>query len=137
MRRTATAVATAAALLSTLSACGDAGAEAEPKASASTTYKLNPRDQFLQAVNAAGFESWAETRPSQDELLAFPERWCTELKAGHSVEWLLGDGGLYPIGDNWGTEKPEAQEAVVLGVEAYCPKLKDQVTEELRETGAY
>lgn len=137
MRRTTALL--AAVLAATLTACGgsDSDSKAESSPSTSPTYKLRPQDQFIQAVNAGEFESWAGGLPTAEELWAFPEQWCTELKAGHSVDWLLGEGDLYPMGENWGTKKPEAQELVVLGVSAYCPELRDQVTAELRESGGY
>jgi hypothetical protein len=139
MRRTTTTVLLAASMLLTLTSCGsdDAG-QAEPKASKSTAYKLNPGDQWRQSINAAGITSWTtDESPSTEELEAMPKDWCSALKAGHSVQWLLGEGDLYPIGEDWGTEKSEAQELVVLGVEAYCPKWTGRVKAELRETGGY
>ncbi|MGV2914692.1 DUF732 domain-containing protein [Streptomyces alfalfae] len=139
MRRTTTILLTAFVLLP-LTACGtDAGSStAEPKPSKSTTYKLRPDDQWRQSVNAAGLTSWTDdASPSTDELMAMPKDWCTALKDGHSVQWLLEDGGLYPIGDDWGTTKNEAQELVVLGTEAYCPKQTGRVKAELRKTGGY
>lgn len=139
MRRTTTIAALlAASALLTLTACGgDDEGNAEPKASKSTEYKLNPDDQWRQSINAAGITSWADQSPSTEELTAMPKDWCSALKAGHSVEWLLGEGGLYPIGEDWGTEKSEAQELVVLGTQAHCPKLEKRVKKELRASGAY
>lgn len=140
-RTTTTAVLLAVSALLTLTACGDNDSDdstAEPKASKSTAYKLNPHDQWRQSINAAGITSWTEDKsPSTEELEAMPKDWCTALKAGHSVKWLFGDGGLYPIGETWGTEKSEAHKLVVLGVEAYCPKLTGRVKAELRESGEY
>ncbi|GGV62805.1 hypothetical protein GCM10010277_68370 [Streptomyces longisporoflavus] len=137
MRRTTIAALAAAALL-TLTACGgDSGSKAEPQTSKSTAYKLRPEDQWVQSINSAGITSWADKSPSREELTAMPEGWCAALKAGHSVEWLLGEGDLYPIGEDWGTEKGEAQELVVLGSAAYCPKFEKRVKAELRESGAY
>lgn len=140
MRRTATTVLLAAGVLLTLTSCGtdDGPHKSEPKASNSTAYKLNPADQWRQSINAAGITSWTDdAAPSTDELMAMPKDWCKALKAGHSVQWLLGEGGLYPIGDDWGTGKSEAQKLVVLGTEAYCPKQTGRVKAELRETGGY
>ncbi|MFK4070559.1 hypothetical protein [Streptomyces sp. NPDC029674] len=138
MRRTATVLLAACALL-TLTACGTHdGTQAAPEASKSTVYKLRPEDQWRQSINAAGITSWTEDAgPSGDELEAMPKDWCKALKGGHSVQWLLGEGGLYPIGEDWGTEKSEAHKLVVLGTEAYCPKLAGRVKAELRETGEY
>ncbi|KUL62424.1 hypothetical protein [Streptomyces sp. NRRL S-1521] len=139
MRRTITTVLLAAGVLLTLTSCGtDGGTRAEPKPSKSTAYKLNPADQWRQSINAAGITSWTDdASPSTDELMAMPKDWCTALKDGHSVQWLLGDGGLYPAGDDWGTTKSEAQKLVVLGAEAYCPKQTGRVKAELRKTGGY
>lgn len=137
MRRITT-VLLAASILLTLTSCGSDGAgQAEPEASKSSAYKLNPGDQWRQSINAAGITSWADTSPSTAELTAMPKDWCSALKAGHSVQWLLDEGGLYPIGEDWGTEKSEAQELVVLGTQAYCPKFTGRVKAELRESGGY
>ncbi|WP_409240360.1 hypothetical protein [Streptomyces sp. PA5.6] len=53
------------------------------------------------------------------------------------MQWLLGDGGLYPIGEDWGTTKGEAHKLVVLGAEAYCPQQAGRVKAELRRSGGY
>lgn len=70
----------------------------------------------------------------------FPTLWCNELEAGHSVEWMFDitdGGGLYPIGEEWGTAKPDAYELLVAGVKAYCPESLGAVQEELRASGEY
>lgn len=144
MRHTTTTVLLAVSALFTLAACGSDGSgaddsgQAEPKASKSSDYKLNPADQWRQSINDAGITSWTDdASPSTEELEAMPQDWCDALKDGHSVQWLLSDDGLYPIGEDWGTEKSEAQKLVVLGAEAYCPKQVGRVKAELRETGGY
>jgi hypothetical protein len=50
---------------------------------------------------------------------------------------MLGDGDLYPIGQDWGTEKSDAYQLVLLGVRAYCPKRAGVVTDELKALGEY
>lgn len=133
MRRTALA-ALAAALCLGLTACGsDELAANKPAASATPT--TSPSAAFLASVKAANFESWATAAPTDEELTALPPRWCTELKAGHSAAYILDDESLYPIGQTWGTAKPDAQELLVLGVTAYCPEHREQVTKELRASG--
>ncbi|MFE4547302.1 hypothetical protein [Streptomyces sp. NPDC056785] len=50
---------------------------------------------------------------------------------------MLGDGDLHPIGQDWGTQKGDAYELVLLGVRAYCPKHEAPVKDELRTSGVY
>ncbi|WP_137991244.1 DUF732 domain-containing protein [Streptomyces vilmorinianum] len=130
--RTATAALTAVYLLA-LTGCGSSDEPTADKPATSTS----PEDEFLANAKAADFESWKTAAPPDAELAAYPSQWCAELKAGHSVAYILEDAALYPIGEKWGTAKPDAQELVVLGVKAYCPEFGDQVTEELRLSGQY
>lgn len=130
---------TAAALLASLVGCGSggdtAGSDAKPSASSSGP---DAGEQFLADVHARQFESWATDGPTDQELLMLPPEWCLELKDGHSVEYLLGKSAeAYPNGPEWGTTRADANELLLLGVSTHCPKLRDQVTEELRETGQY
>jgi hypothetical protein len=138
-----TAAALTASLLLALTACG---ASDNPPATPSTkngaeaataTPTTSPEHQFLADAKAAAFESWKTEGPSDAELTAYPPQWCTELKAGHGVAYILDDGDLYPIGQTWGTAKADAQELVVLAVTAYCPEYRDQVTQELRDSGTF
>jgi hypothetical protein len=135
---------TTATLLATLllagaavgcSSGGDDKAKAQPSASA--TPSADPLVQFTKAVDHAGLESYATGIPAYQELSAFPPKWCKALDQGHSVEWMLGDGGLYPVGWEWGTKKPDAYQLVVMGVRAYCPKHTTAVTDELKASGVY
>ncbi|MEW2393030.1 hypothetical protein AB0933_32185 [Streptomyces venezuelae] len=139
MRRAATTVLLATALTLTAAGCGTSEDSSDkPKPSKSTEYKLQPDDQWKQSINAAGITSWPEdAAPTVDEVEAMPKDWCKALKEGHSVKWLLGDGGLYPVGDDWGTTKSEAHKLVVLGADAYCPKQAGRVKAELRKSGGY
>ncbi|WP_030917232.1 hypothetical protein [Streptomyces sp. NRRL B-24720] len=115
-------------------ACGS-GSDAKPSASPSAT---DNSDKFLDEVHAEHFDSWAETAPTDGEILMLPPEWCLELKDGHSVEYLLGESAAaYPNGPEWGTARPDANRLLVLGVTNYCPEYRDQVTKELRETGQY
>lgn len=110
---------------------------ADPKPSPSKT--LSPEQKFLKSVHSAHFTSWADTGPTDDELLTYPDRWCQALEVGHSVKHMFGLRGenLYPVGMDWGTEKSEANELLVLAVTAYCPQYREKVTEELAATGEY
>ncbi len=128
MRRITTVVLLAAAGLA-LAGCGSSHADAKPKASPA----VSKADQYLEAAHAITFNG----SPSDAALLAFPAKWCAALDAGHSVEWILGDGNLYPIGDDWGTVKQDADSLVVAATKAYCPANLSAVTSELRASGEY
>jgi hypothetical protein len=125
-------------LLAGTTACGGGGgSSADPKPSASATPSADPLVKFSKAVDNAALDSYATGIPAYEELGAFPPKWCKALDDGHSVEWMLGDGGLYPVGWDWGTEKSDANRLVLLGVQAYCPKHTAEVKQELRDAGAY
>ena len=138
MRRT---VLLAAACLLGITGCSSGGASegaSKTTASASASPSTDPIVRFVRSVEDAHFASYADGIPAYQELEVFPPKWCAALGEGHSVEWMLGDGGgLYPIGQDWGTEKGDAYQLVLLGVEAYCPKYAGQVKQELRDAGAY
>jgi hypothetical protein len=138
--RTATTVGLLLAATLTLTACSsssDSSHDPTPAPTTSAPPTVPVRDQFLQAINAANIESWAHVGPSDDELAAFPDEWCASLAQGHSVEWMFGQGGEYPIGQTWGTAKPDAYRVLVLAVGLYCPARKGVVEEELRAAGDY
>ncbi|GGY29781.1 hypothetical protein GCM10010363_07810 [Streptomyces omiyaensis] len=136
MRRLTTAL-TASVLLA-LTACGSSETPTvDTKPAPTTTATPSPEEQFLADVEAADFESWKTKEPTSVELTSYATDWCTEFKAGHGVAYVLGDGGLYPNGMDWGTKKGEAQELIVLAVTAYCPEYRDQITQELRDSGTY
>ncbi|KOV86076.1 MULTISPECIES: DUF732 domain-containing protein [unclassified Streptomyces] len=135
MRRHATTVAVLLAAGLALAGCSNSSDTADAKPSPSKT--VDKKETFLTAARAAGFKSWIEKPPSDDELADFPSEWCTALNEGHSVDWLFNEGGLYPYGTDWGTKKPEAYQLLVMGVKVYCPKHEGQVKEELRATGEY
>ncbi|MEV7470247.1 hypothetical protein AB0O20_27640 [Streptomyces kronopolitis] len=130
---TRTATALAAALL--LTACSPAGTDAKPKPSPT----LSRRERFLAAVDQADLQSWNEKHPPENELMEYPEKWCTALNNGHSVKWMFhgDDDRLYPNGWTWGTKEADAHELLILAVKAYCPKWRSQVVEELRSSGDY
>lgn len=131
-RITTTALVVAALALAGCSSSSDA---ADSKPSPKPT--VDKRETFLAAARSAGFKSWTEKPPSDDELAGFPSEWCAALDEGHSADWLFNEGGLYPYGMDWGTKKPEAYQLLVMGVRVYCPKHQGQVKAELRETGEY
>jgi hypothetical protein len=142
MRHTTTArLATAAALLAVLPACGSSSdSDAKPAATASPhASPTDPVVPFMRAVEDAHLDSYADGIPAWQDLAQFPPKWCKALDDGHSVAWLFssGGGGLYPSGMDWGTKKPDANQVLLFGVKAYCPKHLDTVTEELRATGEY
>lgn len=139
MRRTA-ATLLATCLLAALTACGDSNDDkpaSKPTAEASPT--VSPGDKFLDDVHQAAFDSWLEAAPTDDELLDYPMHWCNELEKGHSVQYVfdVNEGELYPVGMDWGTEKTDANELLLLAVKAYCPELRKQVIEDLRDAGEY
>lgn len=136
MHRTTTAT---IVLLLALTACGTNNSSGDkPTAHSSrTSPSVDKAGQFITATQDLAFTT---RRPSNDELLAFPPKWCEGLDNGHSVTWLFdftGGGGLYPVGEDWGMVKADANELLVAGVKAYCPKHADAVTEELRASGEY
>lgn len=137
MRRTAVLL-TAACLA--LAGCSDSGSTSS-KAASSATPSVDPGGKFIGSVIDAHLDSYTTGVPAADELKAFPPKWCEALTEGHSVKWMFnmtGDGGgLYPVGESWGTEKTDAYRLVLLGVQAYCPKWEKTVREELRESGEY
>ncbi|MDJ0460601.1 hypothetical protein [Streptomyces sp. H27-C3] len=137
MRRTAAAIITVL-LAASLTGCGSSTND-KAATKAPPTPTVSKDDQFLEAVHAATFDSWATEGPTDEELLEYPPQWCTELEAGHSVEYLFGmsEANLYPIGEGWGTKKVEANELLVMGVKTHCPKLRVQVTDELRDSGEF
>lgn len=124
-------------LLAGTAACGSSSGTPDEKPSASPTASADPLVKFTRAIDTAELESYATGIPAFQELEVFPPRWCKALDDGHSVEWILGDGGLYPVGEDWGTEKSDAYRLVLLGVDAYCPKHEAGVKADLRESGQY
>jgi hypothetical protein len=136
MRHAATLL--AAALLLAVTGCSSNGSSSgnKPAAKPSPSPTISKKDQYLKAAHSITFNG----APSDTELLVFPMLWCQELETGHSVEWMFditGGGGLYPVGEEWGTAKPDAYELLVAGVKAYCPESLDAVQEELRASGEY
>jgi hypothetical protein len=100
--------------------------------------KPDPRKEFLTALEEAEFESWSYDRPPDDMIAKFPPKWCKAAEAGHSVGWMLQGGGskeLYPVGWEWGTALPDAKQAVVIGIGAYCPEHRDAAIQSLHDGG--
>ncbi|MEV5957280.1 DUF732 domain-containing protein [Streptomyces sp. NPDC051987] len=122
-----------------LAGCSNSGSSADAKPSPRKT--VSKEAAFLKAVHTANLRSWTDKGPTDDELLEYPQQWCDGLAAGHSVKWLFtmfGDGGgLYPIGEHWGTYKADANAVLVMGVRAYCPENLADVKEQLRASGDY
>ncbi|MEV7389607.1 hypothetical protein [Streptomyces sp. NPDC091215] len=117
-----------------LAGCSSSGSTADAKPSPTKT--VGKADQYLKTAHGIAFNG----TPSDDELLAYPPQWCQGLDAGHSVKWLFdvtGGGGLYPIGEEWGTAQADAYTLLVAGVKAYCPVNSKTVTDELRASGDY
>lgn len=129
---------TAAALLAVvclaLAGCGTSSSKTSAKPSPSKT--VSKADRYLATAHQVSFNG----SPSDEELLAYPPQWCQALDSGHSVAWLFdvtGGGGLYPIGQEWGTAKADANTLLVAGVRAYCPANLAVVQKELRDAGEY
>lgn len=137
MRHTTTAV--TAVLLLALTACGSNGDDSDSKAASSSPSPSASTDPAADYLTAAHNIPFTNGQPTDAELTALPPKWCSGLDDGHSVEWLLSsdEGAMYPNGMGWGTVKEDAYKLVVAGVQAYCPKHTDTVTEELRATGEY
>ena len=123
-----------------LAGCYDSGGDkAASTPSPSASPSVAPVIPFMKSIEDARFASYETGIPPFQELEVFPPKWCKALDEGHSVEWMfdMSQGGLYPVGQEWGTEKGDAYQLVVLGVKAYCPKRSASVLEELRGLGAY
>ena len=137
MRHTTILLAAACLALAGCSSGGDSDASSKPTTTtAAPSPTVDKKAQYLEAAHQITFNG----TPSDLELAVFPGLWCNELEAGHSVEWMFditGGGGLYPVGEDWGTAKPDAHELLMAGVEAYCPENLDAVREELRASGEY
>lgn len=131
MRRTTTVL---LAAMFALAGCSDPDSgDSKPSPSATETPAVSKAALYLADARQVTFNG----SPSDDELLVFPPQWCAALGDGHSVEWLFGEGDLYPNGPQWGTAKPDAYGLVVAAVKAYCPASLPGVQDELREAGAY
>jgi hypothetical protein len=136
MRRTTTLLLAASLALA---GCSPTDSEEKADAKPSVSPTTDPGEMFVTSVIEAHLDSYATGVPAADELKRFPPEWCKARDAGHSVDWMFDmfQGGLYPIGESWGTEKSDAFEVLVLGVKAYCPKHSKELLAELRETGKY
>lgn len=132
MRYTTTTLLLAAGL--TLAGCGASHDEAK-SSNTKPSPTVSKEGQFLKAARQITFNG----TPSDEALLAFPPKWCDDLDAGHSVEWIFGlrGGNLYPVGEDWGTVKQDADALLVAGVKAYCPRNAKSVAGELRASGGY
>lgn len=134
MRRTTAAGLLAAGLA--LAGCS-ASTTATPD-KAATTPTVSKQTQFLAAIHAATIQSWATAAPTDDEIAAYPQQWCDQLAAGHSLADILAvRSGLYPAGDNWGTQIGDTYQVLILGVTAYCPQYRAQVVQEAQASGNY
>lgn len=139
MRRTLAATTAVLATLM-LAGCSDSGGDAAASTpSPKTSPSVAPAIPFMKSVEDARLASYETGIPPFQELEAFPPEWCKALDEGHSVEWMfdMSQGALYPVGQEWGTEKGDAYQLVVLGVKAYCPENTAAVLKELRGLGAY
>ncbi|MFF9714811.1 hypothetical protein ACF1DW_04335 [Streptomyces sp. NPDC014603] len=133
--RTRTALTAALLALAALTSCSS-----EDQADTKPSTKPSPsapsaETQYLTAAQEITFNG----DPTDAELQAFPPQWCEALNDGHSVQWIFGirDGGLYPVGETWGTVKADAYKLLIAGVRAYCPDHLSAVQDELRATGEY
>jgi hypothetical protein len=129
----------AAVLLAGLALAGcSVGTTPTPDKATAATPTVSKQDQFLAAIHGASIQSWATAAPTDDEIAAYPQQWCDQLAAGHSLSTILGvRSGLYPSGDNWGTQISDTYQVVILGVTAYCPQYRAQVVQEAQASGNY
>lgn len=131
-----TTITLAAVMLLAGAAVGcSSGASGKADAKPSPSKTVSTASRYLAAAHQIAFNG----SPSDEELLAYPPQWCDALDSGHSVKWLfdMTSGGLYPIGQEWGTAKADANTLLVAGVRAYCPANLGAVQQELRDTGEY
>ncbi|MGW1963626.1 hypothetical protein ACWCPD_25760 [Streptomyces sp. NPDC001935] len=135
MRHTTTATLLATLLLGAAVGCGSSGSDEKPAAKPSASSTADNDARYLKAARQLSFNG----TPSDGDLLLYPDLWCEGLDAGHSVEWLFSmtDGGLYPVGQDWGTKKADANTLLVTGVKVYCPDNSRTVLDELRASGEY
>lgn len=134
MRRTTTAILFAACLA--LSGCGSSTHGSKPAAKPSPSKTVSKGEQYLKVVHGITFSG----SPTDIDLLVYPPEWCRGLDEGHSVKWLFdmtGGGGLYPVGDQWGTDEADADTLLVAGVKAFCPANLSDVKQQLRASGNY
>ncbi|MFH8744894.1 hypothetical protein ACH4GG_27255 [Streptomyces albidoflavus] len=130
--RTRTTTGILAVLALALTACGSSDDPADAKPSPSAT--VSKGERYLATAQEITFNG----EPSDAELQALPPLWCDALDDGHSVQWMFDtEGGLYPIGEDWGTVKADAYKLLIAGVRTHCPEHLSAVQGELRETGEY
>ncbi|MFF9243223.1 hypothetical protein ACF1AL_30750 [Streptomyces sp. NPDC014801] len=126
----------AVVLLASVTACGsrDTGryVAADPKA----TPTGSKEGRYLKSAASLPY---TERHPADEELLAFPPKWCDELALGHSVGYMFSLSGpdLYPAGRDWGMMQEDANELLTIGVTVYCPEYREQVLKDLRATGGF
>lgn len=133
--RTRTTLAAALLALTALTAgCSSDSSDDKPDPTPSPSAP-SAETQYLTAARGITFNG----TPTDAELQALPPQWCDALDDGHSVQWIFGirDGGLYPVGETWGTVKDDAYKLLIAGVRAYCPDHLSAVQDELRATGEY
>ncbi|MEU5043190.1 hypothetical protein [Streptomyces griseorubiginosus] len=142
MRHTVTTAATVLLLALATAGCGGGDDDAKTNDKPPTSAAPSPSSsealaaQYLAESQQIPFTSH---RPTVDELLDYPPKWCAALADGHSVEWMFSSGGgsLYPIGNDWGTVEADANKLLLVGVKVYCPKHLAAVTAELKAAGKY
>jgi len=136
MRHTTTATLLAVLLLAGAAVgCGSSGSDDKPTAKPSASSTAGNDARYLKAARQLSFNG----KPTDGDLLLYPDLWCEGLGQGHSVKWLFSmtDGGLYPVGKDWGTKKADANTLLVTGVKVYCPKHSAVVLDELKAAGEY
>ncbi|WP_030683568.1 hypothetical protein [Streptomyces cellulosae] len=140
MRHTVIAALTAALLIA-LAACGSNSGHDDSKSAftAGTPSPSTSAEREGQYIYDSEDIAFTQRRPANEELLAFPPKWCAALDQGHSVKWLFsfGGGSLYPAGADWGAVKDNAYRLLLVGVRVYCPEHTDAVMQELRASGEY
>jgi hypothetical protein len=131
---TRTAVLLTVALLASLTACGSRDDARYHDAHPKGTPTASKEDRYLKAARDMPY---TEGKPTDQELLDFPPKWCNGLAQGHSVGDLFDLHGddLYPAGQHWGLRQADANELLVTAVNVYCPDYWKQVTQDIRSNG--
>ncbi|WP_458243749.1 hypothetical protein [Streptomyces sp. MAI_2237] len=125
----------AVVLLASLTACGSRDEARYPAAHPKGTPTVGKEDYLRVAHDLP----YTEGKPTDQELLAFPPRWCHGLAQGHSVRHLFsfsGDG-LYPAGQDWGMLQADANDLLTTGVNVYCPQYWNHVKQDVKANGGF
>jgi len=138
MRRSAaltTLTAVTALALASAGCSGDGGgddgaAKQSPSASTSAGASGSPVAQQRYLATAHRLPVSGSVKPADADLLAYPQRWCGELGAGHDLADTFTPGTiLYPMGSRWMLQPADARELLAAGVASYCPQFSGKVAQ--------